>query len=342
MKDSIHQAILSFTDSERFEQEAVIQMLWSGYGEILRLRCIYPENHESKTFIAKYVSLPDVTNHPRGWDTDISHQRKVRSYQVESHWYQHFAKYCDEQCKVPTCVGALEDGQEFVMVLEDLDAAGFSKRLTRAGEKDIAVCVQWLANFHAQFLKDQFAVKGVNPADASFLHGLWPVGTYWHLQTRPDEFDALPNGDLKRFASTIDKALSSCRWQTIVHGDAKLANFCFSDDGKRVAAVDFQYVGGSCGMKDLACFISSCLTEEECENNESEILNLYFDSLRLALIRLNKNIPFDALETEWRTMYKYAWADFYRFLQGWSPGHWKMHAYSEKMVAQTIKQLKKA
>jgi len=40
-----------------------------------------------------------------------------------------------------------------------------------------------------------------------------------------------------------------------VHGDAKLANFCFSRDGKKVAAVDFQYVDGGCGMKDLSRII---------------------------------------------------------------------------------------
>jgi hypothetical protein len=34
--------------------------------------------------VIKYVKLPDQGLHPRGWNTDRSHQRKIRSYQVET------------------------------------------------------------------------------------------------------------------------------------------------------------------------------------------------------------------------------------------------------------------
>ncbi len=326
MTPSIQQAILNFTGATQFEQESVIQSLWSGYGEILRLRCKGVSSAE--TVIAKYVSLPDTANHPRGWNTNISHQRKVCSYQVECHWYQQFAEQCDDICRVPGCFGTLEDGQEFVMVLEDLDAAGFPVRVKDPQDQDIALCIRWLANFHAKFLGEHKA------------EGLWPVGTYWHLSTRPDELAVLADGDLKTFAAQIDSRLSNCKWQTLVHGDAKLANFCFSINRKQVAAVDFQYVGGGCGMKDLAYFISSCLSEDECEQYESDILDLYFSELQSAVKRLEKRVPFEEIEKEWRDLYPVSWTDFYRFLQGWSPGHWKIHAYSEKIAKQTIAKLK--
>lgn len=45
------------------------------------------------------------------------------------------------------------------------------------------------------------------------------------------------------------------------------------------------------------------------------------------------------LEREWRSLYPVAWADFHRFLKGWSPGHWKINSYSERITAEVIKNL---
>ena len=113
--------------------------------------------------------------------------------------------------------------------------------------------------------------------------GLWTTGTYWHLETRPDELDVLDDAQLKAAAEKIDRQLSEARFQTFVHGDAKLANFCFAETGAGVAAVDFQYVGGGCGMKDVAYFISSCLDESSCEAGETELLDCYFGALKRSL-----------------------------------------------------------
>ena len=94
-----------------------------------------------------------------------------------------------------------------------------------------------------------------------------------------------------------------------------------------MAAVDFQYVGYGCGMKDVAYFVGSCLNETECEEFEEKILDFYFHELSKNL----ENSPVDirTLELEWRELYHFAWADFHRFLKGWSPGHWKINSYSE-------------
>lgn len=138
---------------------------------------------------------------------------------------------------------------------------------------------------------------------------------------------------LKEVAPVIDEKLNSSVYKTFVHGDAKLANFCFAQDGQ-VAGVDFQYVGGGCGMKDVAYFIGSCLNEKECERLEAQILDTYFEHLQCELGERN-----EALETEWRSLYRVAWADFHRFLKGWSPGHWKINSYSERVTAEVIKSL---
>jgi thiamine kinase-like enzyme len=216
---------------------------------------------------------------------------------------------------------------EVLMVMEDLDASGFSGRLSSVNWKNMQACISWLAHFHATFINQK-------------PDKLWEVGTYWHLDTRPDELKIMDDEKLKKAAPPIDRLLRNGQYQTLVHGDAKLANFCFSEDGNKVAAVDFQYVGGGCGMKDLAYFVGSCLYEEDCEAMESQILNFYFSELKLATEKKQPSINFDELEKEWRELYPVAWTDFHRFLKGWSPDHWKINSYSERLSREVLNSLK--
>jgi len=142
---------------------------------------------------------------------------------------------------------------------------------------------------------------------------------------------------LRGAARWLDDTLSTAPYPTLVHGDAKLANFLFSSNGDAAAAVDFQYVGGGCAMKDLAYFISSCLDDEDCERFESVLLDSYFQALKSALRQQRPDIPdVDAVERALRPLYPVAWTDFYRFLKGWSPGHWKIHGYSERLARRVL------
>lgn len=199
--------------------------------------------------------------------------------------------------------------------------------LCRTGVKDgeMKACLRWLAHFHALFL-------GVAPEN------LWPVGTYWHLETRQDELEAMDHPQLKAAAGDIDGILSGCRFKTIVHGDAKLANFCFSPSGQDVAAVDFQYVGGGCGMKDVVYFLGSCMEEKECEKRVPGLLDYYFCELKQSV---GKDVDFSALEAEWREMFVFAWTDFHRFLLGWMPGHWKINRYSKRLTEEVLRKVTK-
>ncbi len=300
-----------------------IQNLWSGYGTIMRYGL---KNCARKSVVIKHVKLPDQSVHPRGWNTDLSHQRKIRSYQIETAWYRNWAQLCDESCRAPFCIALESSDDEFIIVLEDLDDSGFAIRKESASMLDIKTCLKWLANFHATFM-------GKKP------DRLWPVGTYWHLDTRPDELAALDDIELKQAAFLIDKKLRASTYQTFVHGDAKLANFCFSLKEHHVAAVDFQYVGGGCGIKDVAYFIGSCLYDEDCERYEAQLLDWYFLQLKKTLLKRKVAIDPVDIEQDWRALYPVAWTDFHRFMKGWSPGHWKTHGYSESLAKKVVKQM---
>ncbi len=312
--------VLQAVDARAIVGTQIVQSLWSGYGQIVRCRL---EGGTQQSVIVKHVRWPDQRNHPHGWTSDRSHERKLQSYRIETTWYDRYAEVCPDQCRVPGCLALDVRADDVIMVLEDLDPSGFAGRRQQVNEVEIDACLSWLASFHATFMGEQ-------------PDGLWAAGTYWHLATRPDEFDALDDGPLKAAAATIDRRLADSPFQTFVHGDAKLANFCFTADGYRAAAVDFQYVGGGCGMKDVAYFISSCLDEDDSERLAPDLLDRYFELLNGALGRSGNGLDFAALEDDWRALYPVAWTDFYRFLQGWSPGHWKLHRYSERLARQVL------
>lgn len=319
-------------DDPAAELVETLQALWSGYGEISR----YYSPKLKSTIIVKSVNPPQEINHPRGWHSNVSHQRKLTSYQIEAHFYQHYAKSCNQGCYVPLyIVGSSNriDGVQQILIMEDLKHLGFDnvfdKQNSEVKLSHIKAVITWLANFHALFLQHN-------------AEGLWSTGTYWNLSTRLEEFNSMADSPLKDAAQAIDNQLNNAKYQTIVHGDAKLANFCFkhhdnlseiNSNSNPVAAVDFQYVGKGVGVKDLAYFLGSCLTDNNLNELHNDLLDFYFNCLAEAIDKTKKNhqtINVEELEQEWRQLYCFANADFLRFLQGWSPEHYKINSYLKR------------
>jgi len=306
----LSQRVCALTGASAAHRAKRIQSLWSGYGEVVRMRL---DGHAEQSVVVKVVRPP-------GGGRDRSHRRKLRSYNVEMAWYRDFSARCTAACRVPAVLGLEAVGGGWLFVLEDLDAAGFSGRRHAMSEQEIVRCLQWLGSFHGTFM-------GCAPDQ------LWAVGTYWHLATRPDELTAISDRRLRDAARPIDTRLSGCRYKSLVHGDAKVTNFCFGRAG--VSAVDFQYVGGGCGMKDVAYFLS-CLSSRQCEASADRYLDVYFVALRQAL---SSEMDAAAVEAEWRELYPWAWADFDRFLAGWAPGYYDTNTYSRRMTQSVLSAL---
>lgn len=320
MNNGFEKIILKATGSRELCEIEEVQELWGGYGKILRYGL---SGSELKSVIIKNVCLPEREGKSRGGD--ISFQRKLKSYRVEMAFYENWSQKCGNECRIPKWYAFEWQKKDFLMVFEDLDTVGFKRRKQRVGWIEMQLCLKWLAYFHATYM-------GEKPEK------LWAHGTYWHLETRPDELKAMKDMALKNAARAIDRKLNSCKFKTFVHGDAKLENFCFSDDGNSVAALDFQYVGGGCGMKDVAYFVDSCVYDDECGSWEDDVLAYYFGELKKALDIKGKNVDFDYIEREWRQLYHVAWTDFYRFIKGWAPGHYESR-YSERISRKVIKDL---
>jgi hypothetical protein len=304
------------TGARRIELGERLQSLWGGYGELWRA--------ELAGTGATTSSIVKVVQPPAG-DSGASQRRKLRSYEVERHFYESYAARCLEPtgCRIPRPLALEHADGGWLFVLEDLDAAGFGERRGRASPSEISATLRWLASFHARFL-------GVAP------DGLWKTGTYWQLGTRAEELVQMRHPALRQAAARIDARLGAARFKTFVHGDAKLENVCFAAAGDEVALVDFQYVGGGVGVKDVAYFLNGVLPSRECEALVPVYLDEYFRELRGAVAQLQPRSEATELEREWRELFPFAWADFYRFLLGWAPGQFDDDTYSERVARRVL------
>lgn len=295
--------------SALFDVEEV-QELWNGYGQLLR---VYLKDSGLKSVILKRVLLP------KGLEQTTSHQRKLRSYQVERAWYKHYAPNCADESRVAACYGVKDVGETAWLLLEDLAQAGFRPNSWPNYEQTESG-LNWLAHFHSRFLGED-------------CPELWSQGCYWHLDTRMDELERMPHGPLKEKAEYLDQKLRNAQFPTLVHGDAKPPNFCW-DSENRASAVDFQYVGGGCGIRDVALFLDRALSKDGCSEHIEEWLDFYFDCLAGAMRKHNKH-HFEQVESEWRSLFPVAWADYGRFRQGWANTD-TMHPFTAKMLEMAL------
>jgi hypothetical protein len=310
--------IASVTGARRARRGRQLQSLWGGYGDLFRVEL---DGGIAPTAVVKWVRPPAHA------EATVSDTRKRRSYDVEAAFYRDFAARCDDTCRVARLYDSRIVGGEWLFVLEDLDAAGFAARRADTDATSLAACLAWLASFHARFLGEPGA-------------GLWPTGTYWHLATRTDELPAITDSALRRIAPVLDARLSAARYQTILHGDPKEENFCFTADGRRVAAVDFQYAGRGCAMKDVAYLLHG-RRDESADGIAHAHLDTYFRELRAAIARgpTSAVVDLDAIEAEWRSLYSIARLDFCRFLAGWRPSVWQRDRRGQEYVRNELDRL---
>jgi hypothetical protein len=321
------------------EKTQTIQALWSGYGEIARYSVLPNEpNTQHHSVIVKLVNPSDIKAHPRNWDGKASHDRKLSSYENEAIFYTDLSQFTHANCRVPSFIGGftstVNQTQSSAIVMQDLDACGYTYRTLNPDQGLIKKGIHWLAHFHAQFIQVP-QLKNRQQVPKKLLNKLWPVGTYWHLATRQDEWQAMQESELKNNAHTIDSILNSASYQTLLHGDAKIANFCIQEDFSDLAAVDFQYVGSGVGVKDLIYFLGSCLNSDELYQQADDFIDEYFASLTNALTEqdsVGQTEMAKAVCSQWRSLLPFAWADFERFLLGWSPDHHKLTSYSAEQT----------
>ncbi len=292
------QEIKSILEKGEYE---LIQNLWAGYGKLIRLTTI------EGSFVVKHIEYPKSVDHKRGWGGSFADKRKRKSYEVELNFYKNHSERIQSVCRIPNLIDFEVRESEMILVLEDLNESGFSLLKENWTFQELKIGLEWLARFHAEnvdIVKDD----------------LWDQGTYWHLDTRLEEYESMRDGEHKEKAKEWGYQLKNAEFQTLVHGDAKYANFLWNDNNE-IAGVDFQYCGRGVGVKDVI-YLLSCDTSNK---EKYKVLNdYYFEVLEEELRLQTSAIDIPSLIKEWRGLLPIAQKDFERFLIGWAPDHWKL------------------
>lgn len=203
----------------------------------------------------------------------------------EIHFYQDIAT--DVTAPVPRLYyAAIEPGTSAaVLLLEDLTAGRVGDNLAGCSEVDAVLAVTQLARFHARWWNhprlDELA--GLIPADDDgFAHV---------YQQQWDPFQAKLAGRLPARLETVGRRVlerlpAYHRWLNapptcIVHGDFRLDNLFFSNEGsgRPLTIFDWQVAVRGRGVSDVAYFAAFCLRVEQRRRIERELVRHYHDEL---------------------------------------------------------------
>lgn len=266
--------------------------LWAGMGYI------YDVNIRGNAhIIVKHIVPPPKRSRSFG------DERKASSYLVEANFYEHVAPLliAENKLSIPVPYHVENDSDKSITIcMSRLEGSpGYL-----SDEKQIHATLTWMATFHA-------ATWG-KVDELVEEKGLQPIGSYWHLDTRPSEHDSMPRrgweGRLKRAARAIDERLKRDPMQTVIHGDLKDANMLFSNNS--VGIYDFQYCGKAPPTVDLAYFF--CVAVGDADDAYLEFYHSQLSSLLVldsppTLAQLKDSLAI-------------AFCDFQRFMSGW--GNW--------------------
>ena len=282
--------------------------LWAGMGAVYEL-VVSADGIPDFAIVAKRISLPKNCS-------SIGDRRKKDSYDCEAAFYACGGGFAERLIKAGAAV-------PFPLLVERTPALTIcmTKLVGRSGSmhgEQTAAALSWLAKLHA-------STWGAARADAAVAGGLQAQGTYWYLDTRPDELAAMPHrgweGRLRLAARALDERLKAGALQCVVHGDAKDANMLFASDGAALL-YDFQYCGKAPPTKDLAYALTCASNAPE---QEARLLEGYHAELS-ALLRASGDAPPGLSQIQ--ASLGLALADLGRWMSGWG---WWGHDLSHRI-----------
>ncbi|MFM8956988.1 MAG: phosphotransferase family protein [Actinomycetota bacterium] len=232
----------------------------------------------------------------------------TRCYEVESSYYRDLRDALD--VGAPKCFYVEHDEatDDFLLLLEDFAPCRQGDQITGCSAHEARACIDELVRLHGPLWNSTFlmTLPWLNRSEVSDRAGTQALMNMvyvgfterYHDRLSPaarelgEEFVKISDGYFRR----------QFPHRTVVHGDFRLDNLLFRDDGS-VGVVDFQTVTHACGSLDLAYFIGAGLTTDLRRDLEHELVKRWLDGLRGYGVTLS----FDDAWNEYR---RYTFAGF--------------------------------
>ena len=225
-----------------------------------------------RTLLAKLPAAEQATREflHGSYSTEVTFYRDILHTVAVNAPRSYYAKISDDEAHRGT----------FTLLLEDLAPASQGDQIAGCTRAEALRAVENIAGLHAPRWCDPslLDIGGITPAgpdDAEMMDALFPAATE-DVLTMLGAGIAAEDGAILREVAAFGGRWSLARSDrySLVHGDYRLDNLMFHDDG-RLWAVDWQTVAIGLPARDVAFFLSTGLRTDDRRLHERELVEAY-------------------------------------------------------------------
>ena len=261
-----------------------------GHGQVANCYRLVVERGDAPpiSFVAKVPSLDRVSR---------STATLQHLYEREVSFYQLLAS--NVAIRTPQCFFAQRDEKDdFLLILEDLSPAAL---IDQFGGIDVEVARHGLAALAAlhgpthalEDLHRSSWLRGVGEELAPLYASVLPALFGQFL----DRYDERLDDDVRAMVTTLrDRLAQFSNYVTpnpcVTHGDFRTDNLLIDacDGAVPLAVVDWQTIGVGSPLLDVAYFLTTSLSPDDCARHETELLDYYLDAMSEQQVRISRAV----------------------------------------------------
>ena len=248
-------------------------------GQVMRCHLDYPEPDDAAPS-SIIVKLPSVNAKNRRLG------KRLALYRREYDFYRSLAS------TIPVSTPRLLYGDfepkshRFVLVLEDIRGMAVADQIAGASPAQAKQAIRALARLHGAYWNriDEAPVSesydSNNPKLSPVVQVVYLANLVRTLKHFGDAFSSTTRPLAEAFGLGVVDHMAALRAgpRTFTHGDYRLDNLFFGDDGSdQVTVIDWQVSGLSCGLYDVGYFLAGNLTVPVRRRIEREAVEEYHD-----------------------------------------------------------------